>query len=1191
MSIISSLYAEKVFAEHPIGLWPLNDQLDYISLISENNRDIQNFWNYSDATVTEYLDNKQQPFLSSILNHIEFDLFSGSSKEIKFVGPDIISVSDLDSNIQTITTASYFYSNSAYLSSVSIGFEYTDSTSAKVIEKFETFNVSIPGQWFLASSTLEYPNELVTLRPIIKIKYLGSASSTHDYIIYNNGLSFGQNAERFNAISLGTDIQLLPSNINLDSVNHCVPARSYGFGQLDGYYLISENTMLCRNQGIPMVFGNSHITKLIPDKNNNPSLLIPGLGFLNEIGRFKEYTVEMWIKINANTIDPLRIFGPIASKDGIYIEHGFITLVIDNNFKSYFVGEWSRPMLLQIRMSNNNISMLLNGDEIINMFIDTNNISLPSEYDQLKSNDWLAFYSYNDISIDLDCVSIYPYKIPLSVAKKRWIYGQATPTAQEIDVIYNGKSVVADYTFSEYTSNYNYPKHGSWSQGISDNLGVNANSIYIPEYNLPDMFLENKTLNNLYEDCKIINNLNTKFITFRPNSSWDNLHTYMRIPAYSFIKEEVYSLYGVFSIDQEVNEEQVLIELSDSSNYLRASLKNNKLVYSFNYNQELIYFNENSINLNNNISAGFNFQTLVSYFGKNMLSFLNNKSYLNIYIAGNKEPNKSFLGKIYTFSLCSKYNSNKIKQYFNDLGIILNNYQNELLQHIGSYTLIPEKEYELFYIDIGVSAYWQDHIPLSYFASYVKNENGKDIYDLDFLQFNIDNPSNFKFKQVSQANTWTYDDLENKFDFPIQQQYNQLDNQLYTGWSNYTQLDEEIIPTTILDLSNNNINSYITLQYVSQSANKTINEFSLTKNLEKSKIIDFGNIPNWDQTVCEIVDNTLIYLPKTVNFNQLAIVLHIDFNVRGISSKPIKIQNIELASKSLNKNSFNAIGTKYAKQIYPYVKSGIYYDYKIKNPISIYKGSTPYLYNSSKDGFEIKNDLTEHIQKGIAIPMNENTTSSFFVNGVQLWFKYNLDSFPYGKIPVFEIDYADDVIQFFAIATSQSGKIAKIIAESKNNKSLNGMSLYLNGLLVIEPTIDINSWNAIGIAFNKNINLSNKVGYVNINGPFIYNNISYYQSTNLKDVQSLAYRPWLKVLNNGINDIYWEYWFNNYLWDGVLVLSSTNRYSTNLKNVYSSYAGTNKIIFDSDSEDISFSNTSVQAFNDVQWQSYVANPA
>ena len=32
----------------------------------------------------------------------------------------------------------------------------------------------------------------------------------------------------------------------------------------------------------------------------------------------------------------------------------------------------------------------------------------------------------------------------------------------------------------------------------------------------------------------------------------------------------------------------------------------------------------------------------------------------------------------------------------------------------------------------------------------------------------------------------------------------------------------------------------------------------------------------------------------------------------------------------------------------------------------------------------IKNDLTEHIQKGIAIPMNENTTSSFFVNGVSV---------------------------------------------------------------------------------------------------------------------------------------------------------------------------------------------------------------
>ena len=34
MSIKSNLYAEKIFAEHPIGLWSLDDDVDYLSLIS-----------------------------------------------------------------------------------------------------------------------------------------------------------------------------------------------------------------------------------------------------------------------------------------------------------------------------------------------------------------------------------------------------------------------------------------------------------------------------------------------------------------------------------------------------------------------------------------------------------------------------------------------------------------------------------------------------------------------------------------------------------------------------------------------------------------------------------------------------------------------------------------------------------------------------------------------------------------------------------------------------------------------------------------------------------------------------------------------------------------------------------------------------------------------------------------------------
>ena len=41
MSNPSNLYAEKVFAEHPTGLWALDDKADYISLISEERSKIR----------------------------------------------------------------------------------------------------------------------------------------------------------------------------------------------------------------------------------------------------------------------------------------------------------------------------------------------------------------------------------------------------------------------------------------------------------------------------------------------------------------------------------------------------------------------------------------------------------------------------------------------------------------------------------------------------------------------------------------------------------------------------------------------------------------------------------------------------------------------------------------------------------------------------------------------------------------------------------------------------------------------------------------------------------------------------------------------------------------------------------------------------------------------------------------------
>ena len=65
-----------------------------------------------------------------------------------------------------------------------------------------------------------------------------------------------------------------------------------------------------------------------------------------------------------------------------YVDNGFLTLVIGKNFASHFVGEWFRPMLIQIRLIRNAASLILNGEEVISLTIETDNLELTKEYSQ-----------------------------------------------------------------------------------------------------------------------------------------------------------------------------------------------------------------------------------------------------------------------------------------------------------------------------------------------------------------------------------------------------------------------------------------------------------------------------------------------------------------------------------------------------------------------------------------------------------------------------------------------------------------------------------------------------------------------------------------------------------------------------------------------------------------------------------------
>jgi hypothetical protein len=346
----------------------------------------------------------------------------------------------------------------------------------------------------------------------------------------------------------------------------------------------------------------------------------------------------------------------------------------------------------------------------------------------------------------------------------------------------------------------------------------------------------------------------------------------------------------------------------------------------------------------------------------------------------------------------------------------------------------------------------------------------------------------------------------------------------------------------------------------------------------------------WSNKKFEVVDNTLIYPTKIEDFSDLAIVYHLEFNLRNILTKPIALRRLELASQAFNDNSFNPVGTRLGLNMFPYKRSGIYYDYKAKNPFSIYKGSTPYLYLNRKSGVEVRGEFDSNVNRGLAIPINQTTANNYRISAAQIWMRYDEDFFPGTQTELFEIKYKLDTIKFYMVADSEKGSRAKIFARSQETgQEFNGLSYFWNGSLVREPVITKKEWGVLGIAFSTALNFDSYLGGINLTGPMVFNNIAYYQANNLQQVQSTLNRPWQQVKTSGITNFQWQYWLDNFTWEGVLVISSSDLYGVSPADVYKTYVGTNKIIID-DEEGMIFDADKIKIYNNTVWQTEVSVP-
>jgi len=1208
MTTSLNLYATKVFSEQPIALWALDDTTDYVALVSEENQDLDN-WSITGGVIggISLEELPPAPFPNLTVNKISEPI--GNNSSITLESPFELDEFSINADLGSFAIGAYFITYDRSIN-VRLGYE-TDSEPLKIRE------IKLPAtrKWAFVSQTFSLPEDVSGLKFVIEVSPEELINEPYEVAI--NGINVGQWAEEFHLESAGVTPQPLPENINIDSDG--VEALPYGLDGDVGYYLSRDNVLYAKNSGLPLVYGAFNSTVIFPNGNEpgatniRPSLIVPGFGVMNESGKYKTFTVEFWAKIQSNSILPKRIFGPIASTDGLYVEGSFLKFKLGDYIGSHHVGSWDRPMLLNIRLKPTSATLIVNGEEVVTLDIDPENLEYPEKFYEDNDQDWLGFYAYEDDVplIQLDCVGIYPYEVPTLVSKRRWVYGQGVDVPNNIKGLNYSNSVFADGAFSRSAKNYSYPRIGTWRNGVVENLTPQTQSLSLPDYTLPVISFNNQSLAQWYSDIQNAQTLlGNKFIQLKPSADWDNTDGHILFENLNLLQGETKAFYGIFEIEEHSPDKQILFDLVNDISGARLTIsleKKETIVESTTYedyviNYTLSYKSSNGQTVERTVYqstsheenkiflVGLHLPKFAQYFGQIVNSFFGAKQNIKIFVGGNSNYTNTFKGRIYRVGFSTQRNLAKIESLFNFFGVPTD-YENifdlyggsisydggltettfwpnsldgggpedfekiNILPHLASYTLIPKIEFGKYRLDIGIDSYWEDYIPLSYFAKYVNDYGNKKYLSLDFLHFNIDYP---KMSRIS---------------------------------GDKYQTNGSVVKT------------YVTFQYLASGANSSQNTFTNTVLLSKSGIVRPGN--EWLYSKYEVLNDTIIYPPVGVNFKSVSLNIHIEIAVDGIISNPVKIKSIDISSQALGQSP-NRIGNRFGSELYPYKKDNQYFDYKVVRPFSVSKQSAPYLYLSGTSGIRMRGDFSASDNDGITLPINKSLKSFFKIGAFQLAMRYDEELFPVVPVQIFEIEEKNDLIKFYLVSDQATQKRGYIFAINESTGKLNNSVIYnLDGKAVKRATLSLKSWSMLGLAFTTPLDFSSFVGAFRVTSPMMFDAISFYQVTEEDEAERAAYRKWYAVRSEPDNILDWDYWnqlestredpsnpgeFFTYNWSEVLFLSEFEPTILDPAKIYRQYVGTDRLVFDNDYV-LRLENYKYSAFKDVRWSRQILDSA
>ena len=933
-----------------------------------------------------------------------------------------------------------------------------------------------------------------------------------------------------------------PASIPLTST-YAHETKSYGDSQFSAYYIGSSSSSLgATNYGVPLVYGAENITSIAPVTSNNPSLIVPGFGLFNQDGKAKSITLEAWVRIEARSARiPKKIIGPLSSADGLYVNGPFLTLKVEDYVASHFVGEWGRPMLIHIGISNNNAFVMINGEQVITILLDTMSINFPAKYNEsLQNQDWIGFYAYEDVSpINVDCVSIFPYRVDAEEAKIRFIWGQSVDSPEVAGTGESSLPVVMDYSFSKYANNYSYPDKYDWQNGVLDNLSSVNSALSVPNYSLPTlMFEESRTLMDWY-DAQEENNTETvagdlasgelidNSVYFEMNPSNWGVKTYISFPKFNIIDDTVDAVYAALKYTTRPAVAETIFKIYNlKKEYFRCyySPTGTTVKYEFVSNGTLVAtFDGQDVLDNTMFGVGINIPALLNNASatSQMRSFFANKSSLQIQFCGESGFVNGYSGKVYKIGFSNAKNYDLIKTSFTN-GLVSS--QLLLLDNYANYTLFGVYNLGSFALDIATYAYWEDYIPLTLLA---KNSGiVNPTYSLDFIQFNVDYPAS---ELIASSNVSTV-------------------NEMVKTYAYFSELTKPSLTTS--DLSSRSLS-----------------------NLPSTKIVSPDS--TWATKIYEVVDGSVIYIPPVNDFKELGLNIKFEMKIPGIFRNPVKIRNMQLSSQSLN-NEDNTlktfIGSKLGRDLYPYTKpsSSFLYNNSV-NPFVTYKGKTPYLYLNKTSGIQLLGSTFDGT-RGIEIPFNESAKRFFLLDILQFGFYYD-KAFSSGPQEILRI--GDSSSDKYAVMVDGIGDNTKGTVYLKDLNTVGepvywDVELYVNGAedstpsgVVADGNVFYRNWNFVSIKFNPSLSFESAVGAIRITGPFLVNNISHYQISEEEYANKVTATSWGIVLDRETNSDT-ETWTEttsttyesaNATWFDIYADAVADGLGKTLSNVYRTYFG------------------------------------